>query len=176
MNQEENISLLLKSDAKAALEIIYDHYADNVFGLCSKILASDAEAEDVMQDVFLKIWKNAQKFDVNKGSLFTWILNITRNTAIDRIRSAEFRRRNQNQNQLETVYISSNKEMNSIQSMDVKDHVLALDINLQHVIDLVYFKGYTQQETSDHLEIPLGTVKTRIRKAMQILRQIYKEV
>ena len=66
--------------------------------------------------------------------------------------------------------------MHSIQSLDVKDHVLSLDINLQHVIDLVYFKGYTQQETSEHLEIPLGTVKTRIRKAMQILRQIYKEV
>jgi RNA polymerase sigma-70 factor (ECF subfamily) len=176
LSQEKKILWLLKQNPQAAVAEIYNLYADNVFGLCFKILLSEEEAEDIMQDIFLKVWKNAQKYDSNKGSLFTWLLNITRNTAIDRLRSADFRRQQQNLNTLETVYISSKSEMHSVQSLDVKDHVFNLEPKLHHVIDLIYFKGYTQQETSKILNIPLGTVKTRIRNAMQILRKIYKEI
>ena len=92
-----------------------------------------------------------------KGSMFTWLLNITKNAAIDHLRAANFRRQLQNQNIVETVYISSKGEIHSVQSIDVKDHVFNLEPRLQQVIDLIYFKGYTPQGTSKMLKILLGT-------------------
>jgi len=158
ISEQEIVEMLHQNDRKV-ISIIYDKYAPALYGVVLRIVRSEEIAEDVMQDSFLKIWKNGQKYNSSKGTLFTWLLNIARNTAIDKTRSANFRRSDKIQPVDDFV---SNKESNigniKPEHIGVKELVNNLDPKYKEVIDLIYFNGFTQQEVADHLEIPLGTV------------------
>lgn len=174
---EAQIELLLKSGNQKDFEVIYDRFSDALFGVLCKILPNEELAEDVLQEAFVKIWHNAQKYERSKGTIFTWMLNIARNLAIDKLRSKQIINSNK------TVSLADNVSMaeasQPLPSDERAEQVIEL-INFlspehQRLINLVYIEGYTQQEVSELLNIPLGTIKTRIRTALQQLKTTLSE-
>lgn len=171
-----NIIKLLQRQNKKVVAELYDQYGATLYGVVLKIVRSEAIAQDVVQDAFIKIWKNGPKYDPKKGSLFTWMLNIARNTAIDKTRSANFRQGGKIQEVDELVYnnIALSDQLN-IDQIGIRKMVEDLDEKYRNIIDLVYFNGYTHKEVMEELDLPLGTVKSRIRSALRELRNIFGE-
>ncbi len=155
---------------------LYDQYSNALFGVVNKIVRKEEFAPDVLQDSFVKIWKNSANYSAQKSTLFTWMLNITRNTAIDFIRSKNYRVGLENQNIDDSVSIveAQHSTSQNINTIGIKDKALGLDEKYSILIEKLYFEGYTQEEVSKELDIPLGTVKTRVRAAMIELRKILK--
>jgi RNA polymerase sigma factor (sigma-70 family) len=154
------------------LEYLYDHYSGAVYGVISRILKNEDIAEEVLQDVFLKIWDKIEHYDASKGKLFTWIVNIARNSAIDKTRSKEISKENKTSGIENSVSRIDNKRSveQHTEDIGIKDLLKHLPEDQQFVVDYLYFKGYTQSELAEDFNIPLGTVKTRLRLAMQTLR------
>lgn len=138
----------------------------------SRIIKREEVAEEVLQDAFLKIWDKIDGYDASKGKLFTWMLNLTRNLAIDKMRSKEISRESKTSGIEYLVSTIDNKEFTEqgVDSIGVKEILSALTEDQRFVVDHLYFKGYSQSELSDEFNIPLGTVKTRLRLAMNQLR------
>jgi RNA polymerase sigma-70 factor (ECF subfamily) len=175
-SSEDLLVSAMKLGKQDAYSQLYNQYSDTLYGVVSKIVRNDEFAPDVMQDSFVKIWKNISNYNENKSTLFTWMLNVTRNTAIDFIRSKNYRVSKENQNLDDSVNIierqtSVTQKENLI---GIKDKALSLDDKYSILIEKLYFEGYTQEEVSEELNIPLGTVKTRVRKAMGELKKILK--
>jgi len=172
----ERITELLKAKDKRAIEVLYDQYAPNLYGVVLKIVRSEEIAQDVMQDAFVKVWQKADQYDASKGTLFTWLLNIFRNKAIDKTRSKHFVNNTKTQNLPDFVYndIQLSKSMNT-DTIGVKSMVKKLEFKYQEIIELVYFQGYTQREIEEMLNIPLGTVKSRLRIGLRELRNLFEQ-
>lgn len=172
---EEELVLLLKSKSKEGMEYLYDNYSAALYGVIYRIVSKKEVAEDILQKTFIKVWSKIEFYDSSKGRLYTWILNIARNNAIDYTRSKEHKKSQKVQSLDYTVYNSTSKrEVLQTDTIGLTEMVNQLDPKYKELIDLVYFKGYTQQEISEELEIPLGTVKTRVRKGIMQLRAIFK--
>lgn len=171
MTQEELLPLVLKKDDKA-FTLLYDMYSKNLYGVIYNLIKDKEEAEDVLQEVFVKIWKNIETYNETKGRFFTWILNIARNTTIDKLRSKGFNNSRKNLSSDNFVHLldDSNKLSNKIDTIGIQEFVKKLKPKCIQIIDLLFFKGYTQQEASDELEIPLGTIKTQNRNCINDLR------
>jgi RNA polymerase sigma-70 factor, ECF subfamily len=173
-SNEKTLVDALKAEDKQAFSYLYDNYSDALYGVINRIVLSDEIAGDVLQEVFVKIWKNIDNYSREKGSIFTWMMNISRNAAIDQIRSRQYQNEAQNQNIEDFVYdIDKTEQTNSqVDHIGLKEVLTKLKPEHKILIDKVYFEGYTQEEISHELDMPLGTVKTRIRAAMQHLRQV----
>ncbi len=176
MTQEELIPLLLKKDDRS-FTLLYDNYSKSLYGVIFTLIKDREEAEDVLQEVFVKIWKNIDTYNTSKGRLYTWMLNIARNTSIDKLRSKGFNNNQKNLSADNFVHIldDNSKTINQIDAIGIKEFIKKLKPKCIQIIDLLFFKGYTQQETSDELEIPLGTVKTQNRNCMNELRLLINE-
>ena len=148
---------------------LYDNYGSALYGVVLRIVGSNELAEQVVQDTFVKIWKNGPNYDPAKGRLFTWMLNIARNTAIDTIRSAGFKNQRMTVEVDKTLYATPGESVNH-DHMDIKAIVEKLDDKYKILVQKIYFEGYTQQELSDEFDMPIGTIKTRLRYAMNELR------
>lgn len=170
----DQLVLRLKAGEHAAVSELYDRYSDALYGLSYKIVKSEEAAQDVLQDSFVKVWKKIHAYSSEKGSFFTWMLNITRNTAIDYLRkqkkmtSAPIR-------DIENDVDISGEQLN-ISTIGLRELVDNLEADHKILVEYLYFKGYTQQEVSDELGIPLGTVKTRIRTAVKELQKIFSSL
>ena len=127
-----------------------------------------------MQEVFVKIWKQIAQYDDGKGRLFTWMLNIARNAAIDMVRSKGFQNSQQNRELQESVYEQVGTTSIAVEQIGLRKVVHKLKSEQKQLVELAYFEGYTQDEISKMLDIPLGTVKTRLRTALIQLRQMLK--
>ncbi|MEA5402237.1 RNA polymerase sigma-70 factor (ECF subfamily) [Arcicella rosea] len=175
---EEALVSLLQSKDERGFSILYDNYSSALYGVILKIVRSEEVAADVMQDSFVKIWRNIEGYNRTKGTLFTWILNVARNTAIDRIRSQEFQNSQKNHDLDDHVNFidSQGGSQFDIDAIGVKKVIENLRPEHQQIIDLLYFKGYTQAEVSEEFGIPLGTVKTRVKSAIVQLRQYFIEL
>ncbi len=171
--QDQLIQRLQQQD-RGAIGDMYDAYGGALFGVVLRIVQSRELAEQVLQDTFLKAWKNAQGYDATKGRLFTWLLNIARNTAIDATRTAHFRHYQKTDSLDNLVHRPGGESINP-DHLGVKEVVSRLDEKYKSLIDLIYFKGYTQEEVAEEMGIPLGTVKTRLRYAIGELRKIFGE-
>lgn len=171
---EVELIALLKRGEQSAYGYLYDHYGAALYGVVLKIVAQPLVAEEVVQEVFLKIFHNIDQYSESKGRLYTWMLQIARNTAIDTTRSKDFK----NAKRIQSLDIDVNKDAEGLSSHPYMDHLglekvlSALTEDQRQVIDLAYYKGYTQQEISQQLQQPLGTVKTHIRGALQQLRKL----
>ncbi|MEM8526944.1 MAG: RNA polymerase sigma factor [Bacteroidota bacterium] len=172
MNDSQIISLL-QSEPREAVKEILSKYGDALLGIIIKIVGTKEVAEEVLQDSCIKIWKNAEKYDRAKGKLFTWCLNIARNTAIDRIRTQKFQRNKTSKSLKEDVSnnVTFSEEM-QVKDVGLHQQINKLEEKYRVIIDLLYLKGYTQQEATDELNIPLGTVKSRARIAIRELRKL----
>jgi RNA polymerase sigma-70 factor (ECF subfamily) len=172
-SEAELIKQLTAKDKKA-YELLYNSYSAALYGILLRIVMSEDEASDLLQEVFVKIWQGIDGYDPNKGSLFTWMLNICRNAAIDRRRSKNFKNNQKNLQADNIVLLVGNEHSTSIpiDHIGLKDVVNKLDDDYKTLINAVYFEGYTQKEVSERLQMPLGTVKTRLRTAIQKLRTL----
>lgn len=168
----------LRSKDRSALEYLYDHYSGALYGVVSRIIKKQEVAEEVLQDVFLKIWEKIESYDPAKGKLFTWMLNLTRNLAIDKTRSREMSKEQKTSgienlvNRIDKVEFAEQ----DVESIGVREILKGLTTDQKFVVVHLYFKGYSQSELSEEFNIPLGTVKTRLRLAMKQLRSISKVI
>lgn len=176
-NQVTDTSLLqaIARKDEPALAALYDRYRLTLFGLLMRILNSREEAEDVLQEVFLQVWRRAADFDERRGRPFTWLVTLTRSRAIDRLRQLNSRER----------LISSDVEVLAFSVLDpaqdafrseqrdlVAGALAELSEEQRHTLTLAYFEGLTQSEIAARLSSPLGTVKTRMRSGMIKLREL----
>ncbi|KQS34274.1 RNA polymerase subunit sigma-24 [Dyadobacter sp. Leaf189] len=170
---EEELVLALKRNEKVAFDFLYDHYSGALFNIISKTLRDEEKAADVLQESFVKIWKNIASYNPEKGRLFTWIMNIARNGAIDAVRVEG---RKPAMDDIEDIAVRNEKDAyEDLQttSSDMKAIIDMLRPERKILIDMAYFQGYTHEEISEELSIPLGTVKSRIRTALQELKQYF---
>ncbi|CCG52737.1 RNA polymerase ECF-type sigma factor [Flavobacterium indicum GPTSA100-9 = DSM 17447] len=176
MKQEELLPLLLKKDDRS-FTLLYDNYSKSLYGVIFNLIKDKEEAEDLLQEVFVKIWKNIDSYNDSKGRFYTWMLNIARNATIDRLRSKGFNNSQKNLSSDNFVHILDDnaKEVNKIDAIGIRTFINKLKPKCIQIIDLLFFKGYTQQEASEELAIPLGTVKTQNRNCMNELRMMIND-
>lgn len=165
----------LKNREAAAFEELYDRYSGALLGVIVSVTGDGETARDVLQETFVKVWKNILKYDESKGRLFTWLLNIARNTAIDHLRNSETK--------ISKGKITSDKSdtvmENRMGSVTVNTDIIGLrevvdklSDEQRIVIEKAYFEGLTREDIAEELELPVGTVKTRLRAALLRLREI----
>ena len=162
---------LLRQKDNGAFSYLYDHYSGALHGVVRQIV-SDAElANDVVQEVFINIWKKIDTYDDTKGRLFTWMLNIARNASIDKTRSRAFQQsvRQQPLGDAERAIYAVRP---GLDDYGLKKVLLKLKDEQRMLIDLSYYQGFTHDQIAKALNIPLGTVKTRIRSALTQLRNL----
>ena len=176
MQLEELITKFQQKDQKA-FEELYKMYGDSMQGVIYNIVRNNDIAEEVMQDVFIKAWNNSSSYSPEKGRFFTWILNIARNAAIDKTRSKDFKnsRKNLDAEYFVDILPTSESLDEQTDAIGIRRFVKKLAKKCIEVIELLYFKGYTQQEVSETLNMPIGTVKTRNRNCIKELRTIVLE-
>jgi RNA polymerase sigma-70 factor (ECF subfamily) len=173
-NEQELVSLLKDRDNRA-FAYLYDNYSGALYGIILQILDNTELSNDVLQEVFINIWRKMESYDPSKGRLYTWMLNIARNASIDTLRSKSFQNSQKNQSFPENVDgLSTGTSQPNIDNIGLRKTLEKLKSEQRVLIDLAYFKGYTHEEIADIEGIPLGTVKTRIRTALQQLRNILK--
>ncbi|MDX1908761.1 MAG: sigma-70 family RNA polymerase sigma factor [Bacteroidia bacterium] len=170
MQPEQAIIQLLHRQDEQALTLIYRQYGRALLGVIHRIIPDPDLAEDVLQESLVKIWQNAASYDPAKGRLFTWLLNICRNLAIDKTRSRALK------NIRNTTTFVSTEESDPLtvfnpDAIGVREWVSELEPKFRDVIDKVYLGEYTHQEAAEALGIPLGTLKTRVRLAIVELRK-----
>jgi RNA polymerase sigma factor (sigma-70 family) len=166
----------LQEKSRGSFSKLYENYSPALFNVTRNMISNRCVAEDVLQEVFVKIWKNIDRYQPSKGTLFTWMLQITRNTCIDYLRSKQHyftMRVSEAGLEQEDGNSLPGHIINNFQSRDLRQIAQKLEAKYKEVIDLVYFYGYSQDEVSRMLNIPVGTVKTRCRAAVQRLRCIY---
>jgi RNA polymerase sigma-70 factor (ECF subfamily) len=169
--EKEIVSLLQRGDKKA-IHLLYENYADALYGVIKKIIADEDTAQDVLQESFVKIWRYSKKYDATKAKLFTWLYRIAYNTAIDKARSLKTKIDNEVQIETSSVYKITSNELNQ-DVLDIKKHLDTLDEKYQIVLHALFFEGMTQQEASEELDIPLGTIKSRLKIGLRELKKIY---
>ncbi len=171
MTQDDLLQLISKKDPKA-FTFMYDMYSRSLFSVITNLVKQHEEAEDILQDVFVKAWKGIDSYDDSKGRFYTWMLNIARNAAIDRLRSKGYNNNKKNLPDDNFVHLldKSNTLTDRIDSIGIREFVKKLKPKCIQLIELLFYKGYTQQEASEELEIPLGTVKTQNRNCIKDLR------
>lgn len=171
---EAELVMLLKQRHQSAFNYLYDNYSGALFTIILNIVNERELASDVLQEVFVKIWRQIESYDETKGRLFTWMMNISRNASIDTLRSKDFKNSQQNRELTESVYESGGTTELKIDQIGLRKVVNELKEEYKVLVELAYFEGYTQDEISKMLGIPLGTVKTRLRTALIQLRQYLK--
>jgi len=160
-----------------ALERLYDAYHVILFGLLVRILNSREEAEDILQDVFIQVWRRAKDFDERRGRPFTWLVTLARSRAIDRLRMLGARQRltagaAQEQEHNQRVSDALTDTVNSERKAIVRSALATLPEEQRQTLLLAYFEGLTQSEIASRIGAPLGTVKTRMRSGMIKLRTL----
>ena len=171
---EEELIALLRAEDQNAFSYLYDNYAAALNGIIMRMVEDNQLAEDILQEAFVKIWNNFKQYDNSKGRLFTWMINITRNLTIDTLRSKGYKKQkkiSKDENSV-TTYQDKNYTSDRFDTIGLRKQVQYLKPDQKVIIDLAYFNGYTQEEISKEMEIPLGTVKTRMRSAIIELRKL----
>lgn len=167
-NELELVTALRRKDDEA-FGYLYDHYAGALYSVIRQIVGDVEVSNDVLQEAFVNIWRRIDQYDESKGRLFTWMLNVARNAAIDKTRSKGFQQSSKVQPLMDSdgVYASVKP---GVDDYGLKRVLAKLKDEQRLLIDLSYFQGYTHEQIAKALDIPLGTVKTRIRSALTQLR------
>lgn len=184
-NSKDNILLRKISQRDTnALSEFYDLHSKYLYTIIYYILRDEAEAEDLLQEVFLQIWDKIDSYDEDLGNPLAWITRITRNKSIDRLRSKSYKNRS-SEIDIERVFDLSADSVSSYpdnfsnrtqEQTEIANALSTLNQNQRDLIEFAYFRGYSQSELAEHFNIPLGTVKTRMRSAMISLRDKLKHL
>ncbi|HEX4887551.1 MAG TPA: RNA polymerase sigma factor [Luteibaculaceae bacterium] len=170
---EEEVVALLRQKSKRGFDYLYENYSRAIYGVISGVIQDEDDAQDLLQEVFVKIWNNFSQYDDSKGRLYTWMLNIARNASIDKTRSKEYKKdaKNQSLDYSVNAINSSNSSSISVDHIGLDKLIDSLKEEHKVLVEMIYLQGYTQAEVAETLNIPLGTVKTRIRNAILSLRE-----
>ena len=168
--EEYELVAALRQKNNQGFSYLYDHYSAALYGVIKQIVVDSELSNDVLQETFVNIWRRIETYDENKGRLFTWMLNIARNAAIDKTRSKGFQQ-TQRQIPLDGEALQPSVKP-GIDDFGLKKVIHKLKDEQRLLIDLSYFQGYTHEQIAQALHIPLGTVKTRIRSALTQLRAL----
>ncbi len=170
---EEKLVAGLKNHENSAYQFLYINYRGSLYNIILQLIADREIANDVLQEVFITVWKQIDKYDPAKGKLFTWLVRLTRNASINKLRSKIYK--SQAKNESLDVYVTSVEQSHSadenINRIGLRQQVHKLREEYKNVIELSYYNGFTQEEIAKALNIPLGTVKTRLRNALLELRK-----
>ncbi len=170
---ESKISHLLADRNKEAIGLVFTHYGALLLNVINRVLRDDAMSEDVLQTVLLKIWQNGHNYDASKGSLFTWLTRVSKNAAIDKTRTKDYRLTQESKEGVEVVSIAESiSGGDEMETLYARQLIAQLPEEQKILINLSFFEGYTHKEICEKLDMPLGTVKTRIRTAIKHLRSI----
>jgi RNA polymerase sigma-70 factor (ECF subfamily) len=169
---EKHIVDLLREGDEKAISLLYEHYGDTLYGVAYKVVRDEELAQDILQESFIKIWNKAHTYDPGKAKLFTWLFRITRNTSIDKLRSLSNKAEKEIQIDVSDVYNVGEENIRP-ELMDMKKQLGKIEPKYQIVLEALFFEGMTQQEASEELGIPLGTVKSRLKIGLRELRKIY---
>ncbi|MDT0676247.1 RNA polymerase sigma factor [Autumnicola musiva] len=175
--QQDGLIQELQNGNERAFERIYQLYSESTYGIIFAIVKDEKVAEEILQDVYMKIWNNASSYDSDKGRFFTWILNIARNASIDKLRSKDFKNKRQNlqpDNFVDILETRTNYAA-ATDAIGIKKFLNAIEPVCKKLIDLLFFQGFTQKETAEELKMPLGTVKTKNRACIKSLRELVLE-
>lgn len=180
--RDRELMARIKARDSSALSELYDHYNRLLFGLILSVLKKREEAEDILQEVFTKIWQQAEKFDLEKGTVYTWIVTLARNKSIDRLRSKVYKEQKKQSTSLDNEDVfhplysdESDPLENTIltdRAKKVHEALNQISEKQRKVLQVAYFSGMSQSEISQEYNIPLGTVKTRMRDGMIKLREL----
>jgi RNA polymerase sigma-70 factor, ECF subfamily len=171
---------MIKSKSERGFNVLYTNYSKALYGVLFKYVRRTELADDLLQDTFVKIWKYIDAFDPAKGSLFTWMLSIAQNLAIDYLRSAAHRKQSL-QVSIDLFSLTKNynghitSNTNEVEIKDFKSKALQLDPKYAQVIDMIFFYGWSHEQTAQLLKLPLGTVKTRAREGLRLLKILYQQ-
>lgn len=178
MIDDEELMSRVAAGEQEALSELYDRYAGTVVGVANRIVGDRGVAEEVMQEVFWRVWKNASSFDRSRAKFTTWLFSITRRYAIDVYRKQKVRPHalagQDAVELLQTVASDANVAAAAtlqIQRRRVHDVLTQLPPDQRQVVEMAYFEGKTRREIAEQTEIPLGTVHTRARLALNRLRR-----
>lgn len=163
----------LRNHDNAAYEHLYMHYRGALHSVISQYINDEQTVNDILQEVFIAVWKNIDKYDAEKGRLFTWLHTLTRNTTINKTRSKNFKSQQKNDDIEDLVYSIDLKDSSqqNINLIGLRKQVHLLREDYKNVLELSYYNGFTQEEIAQSLQIPIGTVKTRLRNALIELRK-----
>ncbi|MEO7312899.1 MAG: sigma-70 family RNA polymerase sigma factor [Chitinophagaceae bacterium] len=167
---EQELVSLLKQRSDHAFSYLYDNYSGALFAVILNIVPDRDLAADVLQEVYVNVFRKIDSYDQSKSRIYTWMLNIARNQSIDTVRSKGYRNSKQNHEVTEAVYEQAGSVTQNIDRIGLGKLLEKIKPEYRELIDLSYFKGLTQEEISKIQGIPLGTVKTRLRAALMQLR------
>lgn len=171
---DEALAARLAAGSHDALAELYDRYAGLAYGVALRVLGDPGRAEDAVQEAFVSVWRRAASFDAGRGSLRAWLLTSVRNRCIDYLRGRSGRARDEVELRPEVAYAASGADpwrevALSLERSAVRDAVASLPVEQRQVVEMAYFGGYTQTEIADMTRVPLGTVKGRMRLALEKL-------
>jgi RNA polymerase sigma factor (sigma-70 family) len=169
--------MLLKQKDQSAFSYLYDNYSNALNGVIYAMVEDITLTEDILQEAFVKIWKNIDAYDDSKGKLYTWIRRLTHNLTLDTLKSNQHKYRTKVVNdEMAVVNIQvSSTTLGKLDSLDFKKKLDTLDPKQRKIIDMSYYQGYTQEEIAAELDMPVGTVKTKIRTAIIELRKVFTQ-
>ncbi len=170
----KNIGEKLRSGDRAAFGQLYDRYASALYGMVLRMVKDENVAKDILQESFIKIWKNASSYNSQKANIFTWMYQVTRNTALDKLRQLKNRGEKEIQIKDSNLYNIGISGVNP-DTVDLPEVLHQIDEKYRRVIGALFYGGMTQKEASNHLNLPLGTVKTRLKIGLRELRKIFKD-
>ena len=174
---DEDLMSLAEGGDAAAFGVLYDRHSRVAYSLAYRMMGEKRAAEDLAQDAFLKVWRSAGSYRVERGSVRTWILSIVHNRGIDQLRSLASRRRMQEKVEAETPRSQPNEAFaeswRNSQREQVRAAMSTLPPEQLNILELAYFSGYTHVEIADILGLPLGTVKGRMRLGLKKIRNFF---
>ncbi|MBA3767956.1 MAG: sigma-70 family RNA polymerase sigma factor [Acidobacteria bacterium] len=177
ISDAELIHAIVQGDEQAFASL-YDRYHSSLLGFLLRILNTKAEAEDVLQEIFVQVWQHAPDYDETRGRVFTWLVTIARSRALDRLRSLDSRERTvirASHEWPENISDGVNDAIESEQGEEVRHALEQIPEAQRHALLLAYFEGLSQSEIAARLGKPLGTIKTRTRDGLKKLRNLLSE-
>jgi RNA polymerase sigma-70 factor (ECF subfamily) len=172
---DEDLMQLVRQGHASAFEVVYDRHANVAFSLAYRVCGQRAVAEDVVQEAFLSLWRSGARYDRDRGSVRTWVLGIVRNRAIDALRRGAVRERRQAgeeriEERIAAPELTDLEAARREEAREVRDALSQLPEEQSHVIELAYFGGLTHVQIASMLQMPIGTVKGRMRLGLAKMR------
>lgn len=174
LERDELLRLVSLGD-RSAFTALYDDLSSAVFGLVRRVVCDPAQSEEVTQEVFVEVWRIAHRFDPTRGNAKTWILTIAHRRAVDRVRSEQTQRNRIEQLSQAPAAVEPDENVASLDRQVVQEALAHLTDIQRQAIELAYYRGLTQSQIAELLDVPLGTVKTRIRDGLIRLRDALGE-
>jgi RNA polymerase sigma-70 factor (ECF subfamily) len=173
VRESEQLAAALRGRDEQALAEVYDRYGRTAYALALRITGDTGAAEEISLDAFWQLWQQAERFDVTQGSLLNWLLTMVRSRAIDRTRARRARKRTLAEDPTDVTPVHPPDEVAELRQRRALVHqaMAALSPAQRAAVSLAYYEGLSHSQIADRLQEPLGTVKTRIRQAMSVLRR-----